>query len=248
METETMTPVYKSFTTVSRAVDEIAGVYEAMISTESEDRQGDIVRAAGAQVESYMRNPVVLWAHDYSELPVARTLDIQVVPGIGIRATFQFPDWGISEKADTVRRLWAGGYLNATSIGFQPLVSQEIRSSQGVRAQEFTQWELLEYSIVPVPANAEALRLAIKTLTVEKYGRVLSTANEKRIREAAQMLQDVLDGLGEPQSEEQAKAEALPETTASEPPNMDDHNSDGAEKLADTLSDFLDVLFGKEEV
>ena len=115
-------------------------------------------------------------------------------------------------------------------------------------AQEFLEWELLEFSIVPVPANADALRLAIKTLTVSKYGRVLSRANEQRIRDASGLLEQVLAGLGDvEQPEEEQRASAPDEPTANDEPNTDDINSDGAELLADLLDKFLDTIFPKEE-
>lgn len=158
-----MTIIRKAFTAKTKAVDMDAGIFEAMISTESTDRQGDIVRATGAQLGNYLKNPVVLWAHDYGEPPVARALSVETLPGLGLRSRFQFPEWGTSERADTVRRLWAAGYLNATSIGFIPLDSKPLSDSSW-GPKEFTSWELLEYSIVPVPANQEALRLAMKTI------------------------------------------------------------------------------------
>ncbi len=160
-------PIRKAFSVVSKAIDLDAGIFEAMISTEAVDRQGDIVRAAGARLENYLKNPVVLWAHDYGKPPVAKALSIEIQPGNGLKATFQFPEWGTSENADTVRRLWAGGFLNATSIGFAPIKWKPIEDDEDYRwgPREYVEWELLEFSIVPVPANQEALRLAIKSIS-----------------------------------------------------------------------------------
>jgi HK97 family phage prohead protease len=163
-----MEQIRKAFSVVSKAVDVEAGIFEAMISTEAVDRQGDIVRATGAQLGNYLKNPVVLWAHDYSQPPVARALSVEIVPGEGIKATFQFPEWGSNPQADVVRRLWQAGFLNATSIGFIPLKSRPVDGEKDEdfwwTPQEYLSWELLEFSIVPVPANQEALRLAVKTL------------------------------------------------------------------------------------
>lgn len=156
--------IKKIFSTVVKALDPDNGIYQAKISTEAPDRGGDIVRAAGAQLENYMLNPVVMYAHDYSDLPVAKALDVQIFPGDSVDATFQFPEWGISEKSDTVRRLWQGGFLNAVSIGFQPTAYQPIKGG----GYEYTEWEMLEFSIVPVPMNAEALRLALKAIVQQE--------------------------------------------------------------------------------
>ncbi|NKI20347.1 hypothetical protein HFN20_03700 [Paenibacillus dendritiformis] len=41
-------------------------------STETEDRDQDVIRATGWQLENYKKNPVFLWAHDYTVPPIGR--------------------------------------------------------------------------------------------------------------------------------------------------------------------------------
>jgi HK97 family phage prohead protease len=134
--------------------------YEATITTGAEDREGEIVLPSGGQLENYMRNPVVLFAHRYAEPPVAKAQEI-AAQGDGLVARFQFPPEGTYDFADTVRRMWGAGFLNAVSIGFIPLEREE---------NIISQWELLEFSIVPVPANQEALRLMVKALDGDDAG------------------------------------------------------------------------------
>lgn len=202
--------VIKSFSVETKAIDIENGIFEAMISTEATDRRGDVVRAAGAKIENYLKNPVVMWAHDYSQPPVAKALSLEIIAGKGIRSTFQFPLWGTSQHSDTVRKLWAGGFLNAVSIGFIPLASEDIKSedpNSWFTPQDYQEWELLEYSIVPIPANQEALRMAIKTLApVTKRGRVLSAANEAKLRRASEILQEVLDQVAEETQQDAIKS------------------------------------------
>ena len=45
------------------------------ISTESIDRAGDTVAVAGWDTASYRKNPVILWAHSYHSLPLAKSLN-----------------------------------------------------------------------------------------------------------------------------------------------------------------------------
>lgn len=150
----------------AKAIDREHGIYEVMISTGAEDRDGDVMHAGGGQFDNFRKNPVVLYAHDYRDLPIGRSLEEEVLKD-QVRARFQFPTWGTYEKADVVHRMWDSGFLNAASIGFIPL-KREPRgrnTEQGDFAQtgwDILEWELLEYSIVPVPANQEALRLAMK--------------------------------------------------------------------------------------
>lgn len=225
---------YKTFLSESKAIDAAAGIYEAMISTEGLDRDSDILTASGANLSDYEKNPVVLYAHNYQELPVAKAIEIQVIDGIGLRARFQFPERGVSEKADTVHRLWAGGFLNATSVGFQPKQVEPL----GNGGMRFKEWDLLEFSIVPVPANAGALRLAAKALETDfieqKRGRVLSARNEELIRGAYAALETVLSSIGVPE-EPGSEPDEMP---MDEP--MQDNLQDPSQKDTEaTVSDAL---------
>jgi HK97 family phage prohead protease len=164
---------HKTFAIDTKAVDAEAGIYEGMISTESIDRDEDIVMGAGAQLSNYMKNPVVLFGHNYREpgAVVGRALEVTPIPGSGVKARWQFADESVSENAALVRRLWEGGYLNAISIGFQPQKWSKRVDDEGEELDfefVFEEWELLEFSIVPVPSNQDALRLAVKGLDVEE--------------------------------------------------------------------------------
>jgi HK97 family phage prohead protease len=157
--------VYKIFSVETKAVDEEAGIYEAWVSTESVDRDGDILLAEGAEVENYSKNPIVLFGHDYRNAGavVAKTLQIDKLPGQGIKLMFQFLKRGLSQSADLVHDLWRERYLNAMSVGFIPKKWEKRTDENGEELQRgylFTLWELLEGSIVTVPANQDALRAA----------------------------------------------------------------------------------------
>jgi HK97 family phage prohead protease len=151
-----MERIFKTYQTESKKVDELT--FEALITSSAEDRQGEVVVPGGISLENFQRNPVVLYGHDYSGLPVAKATSLTLEPS-GIAARFSFPENGVYDKADTVRKLWGAGFLNAVSIGFIPLE----RSEDG---RTITKCELLEFSIVPVPANQEALRRALENLQV----------------------------------------------------------------------------------
>lgn len=187
-----MSVVYKIFPAISKAVDKEAGIYEVMISTEAIDRDGDIVRAAGGIFENYLRNAVVLFGHDYRDLPIGKTLEINVLPGSGVRVKFQFPAWGLSDKADAIRKLWDAGFLNAASIGFTPIKSINLDPQKPWGPQDYIEWELLEWSIVTVPANQDALRLTIGNL---------STMDRRALHEAADEINKALSRL-EPDKQE----------------------------------------------
>ena len=198
---------YKEFTVESKALDD--GSYEAVITTSAKDRQGEIVVSTGIDVGNYMKNPVVLFAHDYASPPVAKALSLTTTAE-GITARFIFPEKGISQRADEIHAFWDAHFLNAVSIGFIP---QEW--AQDATDPTITKAELLEFSIVPVPANQEALRLMLEQAQVElKEGRVLSKANRDLVQSCVDALTALLaasdkSSSGDEQDEGKAVLEAL---------------------------------------
>jgi len=143
-----------------KAIDEERRLVPFTISTDSPDRDGDTIAVDGWRLDNYKRNPVVLWAHDSWSLPVAKAVEVAAFNG-ALRAVDQFATKDQYPFADTVFELIKGGYLNATSVGFLPMKFSfnEERAEPGAwfLPIDFEEQELLEHSVVPVPANPEAL-------------------------------------------------------------------------------------------
>jgi hypothetical protein len=72
----------------------------------------------------------------------------------GLEAVAEFPPVGTYAFADQVFAMLKGGFLNATSVGFEPIDSQPLGTQPGKR---YTKQRLLEFSIVRVPSNPDAL-------------------------------------------------------------------------------------------
>jgi len=137
------------------------GFLRHIASDETLDRQGDIVSAKGWELDNYLKNPVILWAHSHSQPPVGKCVEIGVnrkkLIGIG-----EYPSASMYEFGNTAFRLAALGYMRAVSVGFMPTKFELLDEEDpwgGVRVLE---QELWEYSVVPVPANPNALTLAAK--------------------------------------------------------------------------------------
>jgi HK97 family phage prohead protease len=130
-------------------------------SDESVDRYGDIIRASGWQLTNFIRNPVLLFGHQSSQLPIGRVPDVRV-EGTRLLATADFRPEGDNAFADDIWLALQGGFLNAVSVGFLPTVEPKIMRDEEDRFSgfEFVGQELLELSVVPVPANPAALALA----------------------------------------------------------------------------------------
>jgi len=127
------------------------------ISSETEDSYRDVVSADGWDLERFLKNPVVLWAHQSRELPVGKASNVRP-DGTKLKATADFAARDVYEFADNVFKMLKAGFLNATSVGFIP---QEWSWDEKRGGYNFIKSELFEFSIVPVPANADALMNSI---------------------------------------------------------------------------------------
>lgn len=129
-----------------------------VLSTEEVDRHGDVVSVDGWRLESYRRNPVLLWAHDYRRPAIGRALSVWSEPG-RLLAQVEFAPGAFAQE---VAALYEAGFQWGVSVGFRPIRWEERRDDRsgaflGIR---FLEQELLEVSAVPVPANRQALRVA----------------------------------------------------------------------------------------
>ncbi len=131
------------------------------LTSEDEDRDGDVIITAGLDWSTYEKNPVVLLGHQ-NKIPVGSsrapdgTSSIEV--GVGkAYGTCYFHEQTTESKetAELVRR----GILNAASIGFVPDKSKMTKSGRGHR---IAKGKVLEWSIVAVPACESCLREELK--------------------------------------------------------------------------------------
>lgn len=136
-----------------KAVEGQARSVRFRITSGSADRDRDTIAPAGWQLDNYRKNPVVMFGHDYGSLPVAKATQIESRAD-GLSSVAEFAPADVYPFADTVYKMVAGGFLNAASVGFRPVAWTYNEDRKGV---DFSEQELLEWSIVPVPANAEAL-------------------------------------------------------------------------------------------
>jgi len=129
------------------------------ISTDSIDRAGDKINQAGWDFDSYRKNPVVLWAHEYSKPPVATSDKIWIEGGRTKSLTRFVPadNPAVGRFAEGVYQLYKGGFMSASSVGFLPKKWNFTEDKDRKFGIDFEEQELLEFSLVPVPANAEAL-------------------------------------------------------------------------------------------
>lgn len=128
------------------------GRMEAIISNEALDRHGENLLMSGGEFTNYMKNPIMAAFHDYNKPSVGRAEKLQITEGNMLKATFK---WAKDEnpEAKILHDLYKNEFQFAFSIGF---IAKEMQG------HTFTVWEMIEFSPVLVPANADALLLAKK--------------------------------------------------------------------------------------
>ena len=71
-----MTLQYKQY--IAKAeIDDNERTVTAFISTSSVDRDKEVLLPKGADFEPYLKNPVVMWAHNYSLPPIAKAIQLK---------------------------------------------------------------------------------------------------------------------------------------------------------------------------
>ena len=158
--------------TIEKAND---GSFIAVASTNKVDRHGEIVDNNGWDLKSYKQNPVILWGHDHNEPAIGVSKKTWVEgKGADARLMIQPLIHDVTEKARAVKALVDMGVIKTLSVGFRPLESKD-----GVT---FDKNELLEVSMVNVPANSDAMMMAYKGL--KKAGIKDKTIKELGIEKA----------------------------------------------------------------
>lgn len=170
------------------------------------DRDGEIVHPRGClkRLNTYKRNPIVLYDHDgrpigLSQTPAgACTVRMEDEDLVGT-CHFQFPPGPTGRLA---RDVWEcvsfePPVLRMASVGFiphelRPIDSRVLRpdGKGGVRARtgnEYTEWELTEWSITPLGANQQAMRHDLKRMSVVIQKSFAAAATMQATQEATYM-------------------------------------------------------------
>lgn len=138
----------KSIDVEKRRVDFIA-------STDAVDTYDEIVDQGSWELDKFLANPVILFAHNSRALPIGKAVDVGVKNG-RLECTIEFATEDANPEAEKVWKLIQGGFLRAVSVGFIPRdYKWEKRDGKDVFVLYGN--SLREISVTPVPANHEAL-------------------------------------------------------------------------------------------
>jgi HK97 family phage prohead protease len=132
-----------------------------VLSDETPDRYGDVLSADGWELANFKKNPIALFNHN-SSFPIGKWKGLKVEDD-ALRGHLELAPAGTSERIDEIRKLVEAGILRAVSVGFLPVESRA--RSKTEPGELYVKQELIETSLVSIPANPNAIAVA-KSLNV----------------------------------------------------------------------------------
>jgi HK97 family phage major capsid protein/HK97 family phage prohead protease len=146
-----------------KAVEEEHRIIRGTATTPSPDRVGDIVEPLGVK----FNNPMpLLWQHKHDKPVGTVTFDKPTKDGITFVAKLAKIDepGTLKDRIDEAWQSVKAGLVSAVSIGFRAIEYAFIEGTNGIR---FTESEVMELSLVTIPANADATISQIKSIDTE---------------------------------------------------------------------------------
>jgi HK97 family phage prohead protease len=128
-----------------------------VISTGTVDRMGDTIQVRGWKLTNFRKGGSILYGHNRSGLPIAKPVKVWKEGGESLNLSMAHATEAENPAAEHIYRLVKGGFLRSNSVGFHPLKWDLIDPDDWWGGINYMQQELVEDSIVPVPANPEAL-------------------------------------------------------------------------------------------
>ena len=140
--------------------------FTARITTDSLDRDGEVLIPGGMDAADYLKNPVVFWNHDYSTpigtaKKIDKTANGWTAAGVMAARPKDHPE-AAEWLPDTIHALMQQGVVRGVSVGFIPTETRKPSKADlekygdGLRGVH-NRWKLLEFSVTPLPANQDAL-------------------------------------------------------------------------------------------
>ena len=213
-----MKHLYKCFEVKADEAGEITGYFSTY--DRIPDSYGDVI-APGAFTETIKArkesgHPFPLcWNHDLDQIIGSVDPDNIQDTEKGPLMTASFFD---TQMAQEKRAIVKSGVVYQFSFAYDVLESDEVVLEDGKKANELRKLDLFEVSIVPIPANQNAVMTEVKSDEPEtKSGKRNSQKDADAIRKAITLLQGVLGELEDTDDPEDGEDEAKANAAAEEP-------------------------------
>lgn len=170
--------------TVQKALN--YGEVEVIVSNSGLDRHGESITMEGIDLKQIKRNPVVLWAHEYTSLPIGKITKLWKKDGnLYARIALATEEY---DFASTVYKLILAGVISAVSIGG---IVKEFGTKDG-KTDYYTiaKLEMIELSVVPVGAHPDALVQSKSIESKEKFTQDYETFLHKSLVDKFKSLPD----------------------------------------------------------
>lgn len=124
----------------------------------------EVLRMSGIDLTRFNKNPIIVDTHDYSTIDSIVANAVVSVEGKNLIAKVTFAEG--TKRADEAWQLVKTKFAKALSVGFQRLQTLELIEGQSDGEGDSrvegpaiitTKWKLLEISLVPLPADEDAL-------------------------------------------------------------------------------------------
>lgn len=172
-----------------------------VFSDYSMDTDLERIDPKGWDLKNYKKNPVILWSHDWMR-PAIGTGSKLKKSDTALEGNVQFDESGLDPFAMMIASKVKSGVLTKGSVGFMPLKIELIEDKKDPTRLIHREQELLEFSIVNIPANINA--------TVSETSRKYPDEIVPYIKEVAEEIEKEYDD-NEPERETSAEDEPSPE-------------------------------------
>jgi len=212
---------------VKRRYGEVRGVSEEdrtaefIISTATRDRHKTVLNPEGWDLDNYRKNPIVAYDHEayggglftgHDPDNIIGTSEVFMEDGnlIG-RVTFEPEE--VNPKAEKIFRKVQIGTFRSTSVGFYPVGKGKYGTKEEARGKDnetfyYEGQELLEWSIVPLPSNPDAVKNAVPEDKAELLTYILTEALGDEFNESL-TLKGVFNILNGEDVEEMAEEQGI---------------------------------------
>ena len=155
-----------------------------VLSDATVDRYGDIVEPRGWDLSNFSLNPIALFNHN-SDFPIGSWKNLRV-ENEQLVGDLEPASRGTSARIDELLSLIEQGILRATSVGFRPIEAEPRPGGKGVR---YKRQELLETSVVSVPALPTAIAVA-RSMNISPETMAMAFGEQAVTRRAASDRED----------------------------------------------------------
>ncbi len=139
-------------------------IIEGWVSTKSPDYIGDVIEpdAFAPVIQKYLQKPILLFMHNISDLPIGKTLALDIIPDKGLWGKVQILP--TKDRGQDIITLVKNAVLNSFSFAFIPETTQPL--DNGGRLVTKLKM-LIEVSVVNLGMNEEAIFQIAKAKNLE---------------------------------------------------------------------------------